>query len=112
MVFLIILFLAAGISKRAEQEVKEAEQTISGAFGDLDGLMNQAKEMVPAMAHNPAVALIGPAYNLHSDHFQSVQVELASQIAARAAKAPTNVDDGDELGSMLASAGIDNPVTR
>ena len=37
---------AAGISKRAELEVKEAEQSISGAFGDLDGLVSQAKEMV------------------------------------------------------------------
>lgn len=74
----------AGVRSGKQTEEKMASQTMTGAFGDLDGLMAKAKEMVA----------------------------LASSISQSAAAGGKDSDASGELGSIMASAGIDNPVTK
>jgi ESCRT-II complex subunit VPS36 len=74
----------AGVRSGKQTEEKMASQTMTGAFGDLDGLMAKAKEMV----------------------------SLASSIAQSAAAAGRDSAASGELESIMASAGIDNPVTK
>lgn len=74
---------------------------MDSAFSDLDGLMSKAKEMVRSGLHSIGINMC--------EKYMCAQVELANRVAQIK---KSDDDDDDSFGAMMASAGIDNPVTR
>lgn len=74
---------------------------MDSAFSDLDGLMSKAKEMVRSGLHSIGTNTC--------EKRMFAQVELANRVAQIK---QSDDGDADSFGAMMASAGIDNPVTR
>ena len=87
-----------------------AAQTMTGAFADLDGLMAKAKEMVRSTIQSSLPSRLSCPISPRLA-FNFSQVALAGRIS-QAAKTDGAEAETTELGSIMANAGIDNPVTK
>ena len=87
-----------GVLHRQHQEHKQRQETLGGAFTDMNALMAKAKEMVTLAEHLASVA----------NRRQSKTTDTGD------ASSPSDASDAEttEMDAMMLSMGIASPVTR